>query len=86
MNGDDKITQPGGPNVTPSTGHIPAFSKQTLTIKYLPGIPKVFEKNFQVNYLQPAAIKASQKGMLSYIIVQFNVLSFLYCIFLDSCQ
>jgi len=47
MNTDEKV-QPGLPNVSPSKGHINAFSKQTITIKYLPGIPLKFEKQFQV--------------------------------------
>jgi hydrocephalus-inducing protein len=39
---------PGAPNVTPAQGHIPALSKQTLTVRYLPGVPKAFDKIFQV--------------------------------------
>ena len=39
---------PGAPNVSPVQGHIKALSHQTLTIKYLPGVPEKFEKTFQV--------------------------------------
>lgn len=39
---------PGAPNVSPIQGHIKALSNQTLTIKYLPGVPEKFEKTFQV--------------------------------------
>lgn len=39
---------PGAPNVSPVQGHIKALSHQTLTVKYLPGVPEKFEKTFQV--------------------------------------
>ena len=39
---------PGAPNVSPVQGHIKALSRQTLTVKYLPGVPEKFEKTFQV--------------------------------------
>ena len=39
---------PGAPNVSPVQGHIKALSYQTLTLKYLPGVPEKFEKTFQV--------------------------------------
>ena len=40
---------PGAPNVFPIQGHIRALSQQTLTIRYLPGVPEKFEKTFQVS-------------------------------------
>ena len=39
---------PGAPNVSPIQGYIKALSQQTLTIRYLPGVPEKFEKTFQV--------------------------------------
>lgn len=39
---------PGAPNVSPVQGFIKALSHQTLTVKYLPGVPEKFEKTFQV--------------------------------------
>ena len=39
---------PGTPNVSPMQGHVKALSQQTLTIKYLAGVPEKFEKTFQV--------------------------------------
>ena len=39
---------PGAPNVSPVQGHIKALSHQSLTVKYLPGVPEKFEKTFQV--------------------------------------
>lgn len=39
---------PGAPNVSPVQGHLKALSHQTLTVKYLPGVPEKFEKTFQV--------------------------------------
>ena len=42
---------PGAPNVTPAQGHIKALSHQTLTVRYLPGVPERFEKTFQVSFI-----------------------------------
>lgn len=39
---------PGAPHVSPMQGHIKALSQQTLTLKYLAGVPEKFEKTFQV--------------------------------------
>lgn len=39
---------PGAPRVSPMQGHIKALSQQTLTLKYLAGVPEKFEKTFQV--------------------------------------
>ena len=51
---------PGAPNVSPIQGHIKALSNQTLTIKYLPGVPEKFEKTFQVKTLSNLLLRYSR--------------------------
>lgn len=40
---------PGIPILEPMSGFVPAFSKVTLLVHYLPGVPEKFHKTFEVN-------------------------------------
>ncbi|XP_028440234.1 hydrocephalus-inducing protein homolog [Perca flavescens] len=40
--------KPGRPMVIPTVGHIDAGAEQLLRVRYLPGIPEVFEKRLQL--------------------------------------
>ncbi|XP_049580395.1 hydrocephalus-inducing protein homolog [Syngnathus scovelli] len=57
--------QPGQPLVIPPTGYIEAGSKYHLRVLYLPGIPEVFEKQFQVvvAHLPPQVISLAGEGV-----------------------
>jgi len=63
---------PGAPNVSPIQGHIKALSQQTLTVRYLPGVPEKFEKTFQVSRY----LRTSGKGFLSHKPFHFHFFKF----------
>ncbi|KAK2841889.1 hypothetical protein Q5P01_012089 [Channa striata] len=56
---------PGQLTVIPSTGYIDAGAEQCLRVLYLPGIPEVFEKQFQlqVAFLPPHDITVIGEGV-----------------------
>ncbi|XP_064641495.1 hydrocephalus-inducing protein-like isoform X2 [Lineus longissimus] len=57
--------RPGVPVMIPHTGHIEAMSQQTLTIKYLPGVPERFHRSFQVQvaHFEPDTINLYGEGV-----------------------
>ncbi|XP_068693384.1 hydrocephalus-inducing protein homolog [Montipora foliosa] len=61
---------PGTPNVSPMQGHVKALSQQTLTIKYLAGVPEKFEKTFQVRvaHFEPDKITIAGEGVFPRVI------------------
>ncbi|KAM6946364.1 hydrocephalus-inducing protein homolog [Aplochiton taeniatus] len=56
---------PGQPLVIPSTGYIEAGAAQRLHLFYLPGVPEVFHKSFQlqVAFYQPDLITLTGEGI-----------------------
>ncbi|XP_060779913.1 hydrocephalus-inducing protein homolog [Neoarius graeffei] len=60
-----KAILPGQSLVIPRTGHIRANEEIRATVYYLPGIPEVFEKTFQlqVAFLKPESIMTRGEGM-----------------------
>ncbi|XP_075327326.1 hydrocephalus-inducing protein homolog [Odontesthes bonariensis] len=57
--------RPGWPVLIPAVGYIDAGSERRLRVLYLPGIPEVFEKRFQlqVAFLPPQEITLTGKGV-----------------------
>ncbi|XP_046889403.1 hydrocephalus-inducing protein homolog [Hypomesus transpacificus] len=57
--------QPGQPLVLPASGYVEAGSSQTLRVCYLPGVPEVFLKSFQlqVAFYQPENISVTGEGV-----------------------
>ncbi|KAK2918189.1 hydrocephalus-inducing protein homolog [Channa argus] len=62
---DEQEVIPGHPTVIPTTGYIDAGAEQCLRVLYLPGIPEVFEKQFQVQvaFLPPQDITVIGEGV-----------------------
>ncbi|MEQ2267759.1 hypothetical protein XENORESO_010140, partial [Xenotaenia resolanae] len=58
--------RPGLPKVIPAVGYIGAGSERHLRVLYLPGIPEVFEKQFQlqVAFLPPQEITLTGVGVI----------------------
>ncbi|XP_047205151.1 hydrocephalus-inducing protein homolog isoform X6 [Girardinichthys multiradiatus] len=58
--------RPGLPKVIPAVGYIGAGSERHLRVLYLPGIPEVFEKHFQlqVAFLPPQEITLTGVGVI----------------------
>ncbi|XP_062403912.1 hydrocephalus-inducing protein homolog [Sardina pilchardus] len=46
--GNPDNPRPGQPLVIPSSGHIEANTEQRISVYYLPGVPEVFHKTFQL--------------------------------------
>ncbi|XP_015224105.2 hydrocephalus-inducing protein homolog isoform X3 [Lepisosteus oculatus] len=57
--------RPGIPLVIPSSGFIPAYGEQKLSVYYLPGVPEIFDKSFeiQVSYYEPDIISLKGEGI-----------------------
>ncbi|XP_014872339.1 uncharacterized protein LOC106936067, partial [Poecilia latipinna] len=57
--------RPGWPVIIPSVGHISAGSEKHLRVLYLPGIPEVFKKQFQlqVAFLPPQEVTLTGVGV-----------------------
>ncbi|XP_029109509.1 hydrocephalus-inducing protein homolog isoform X1 [Scleropages formosus] len=55
----------GLPLVVPNSGHIEANKEQKLAVYYLPGVPEVFHKSFelQVSYYEPESITLTGEGI-----------------------
>ncbi|XP_072135349.1 hydrocephalus-inducing protein homolog isoform X2 [Mobula birostris] len=60
----DKEPQPGVPLVTPFMGCIEANAEQQLQVTYLPGVPEIFSKSFeiQVSHFEPDSIAVKGEG------------------------
>ncbi|KAK2848119.1 hypothetical protein Q7C36_009801 [Tachysurus vachellii] len=60
-----KDTLPGQPLVIPSMGHIRAYEDMKASVYYLPGIPEVFMKVFQlqVAFFEPESITIMGEGI-----------------------
>ncbi|XP_047678536.1 hydrocephalus-inducing protein-like isoform X5 [Tachysurus fulvidraco] len=60
-----KDTLPGQPLVIPSTGHIRAYEDMKASVYFLPGIPEVFKKVFQlqVAFFEPKSITIMGEGI-----------------------
>ncbi|KAL5021171.1 hypothetical protein ScPMuIL_000326 [Solemya velum] len=60
-----KKPRPGVPIMVPHAGYIEPFGQQTLTVKYLPGVPETFEKSFrvQVAHFEPDEIILRGEGV-----------------------
>ncbi|XP_068267686.1 LOW QUALITY PROTEIN: hydrocephalus-inducing protein homolog [Nyctibius grandis] len=60
---------PGVPLVVPSTSHIGPGKEQVLKVYYLPGVPGVFHKTFQiqVGHLEPEEISLKGQGIFPMI-------------------
>ncbi|XP_066569678.1 hydrocephalus-inducing protein homolog [Amia ocellicauda] len=56
---------PGLPLLVPSSGYIAANSEQKLSVYYLPGVPEIFHKSFeiQVSYFEPESITLKGEGV-----------------------
>ena len=56
---------PGVPIMIPHSGYIEPLSEQKLTVKYLPGIPEAFSKDFiiQVAHFEPDVISLKGDGV-----------------------
>ncbi|CAH1779299.1 unnamed protein product [Owenia fusiformis] len=56
---------PGVPVMIPHTGYIEANASQTLTLKFLPGVPETFHKSFmvQVAHFEPDTINLYGEGV-----------------------
>ncbi|XP_029009061.1 hydrocephalus-inducing protein homolog isoform X2 [Betta splendens] len=65
QNDERQEVRPGMPIVIPSKGYIAAGMVQSLRVLYLPGIPEVFEKQFQlqVAFLPPQDITLIGEGV-----------------------
>ncbi|XP_067905917.1 hydrocephalus-inducing protein homolog [Heterodontus francisci] len=61
----DQELLPGVPLVSPSVGYIEANAEQELTVSYLPGVPEIFHKSFeiQVSHFEPASISLKGEGV-----------------------
>nr|XP_051703218.1 hydrocephalus-inducing protein homolog isoform X2 [Oryctolagus cuniculus] len=59
------ILVPGVPFIQPSSGFISSHNEQVLKISYLPGVPEVFQRNFQIQiaHLDPENITISGEGI-----------------------
>ncbi|XP_016529995.1 hydrocephalus-inducing protein-like [Poecilia formosa] len=57
--------RPGWPVIIPSVGYISAGSEKHLRVLYLPGIPEVFKKQFQlqVAFLPPQEVTLTGVGV-----------------------
>ncbi|XP_059848459.1 hydrocephalus-inducing protein homolog isoform X2 [Hypanus sabinus] len=60
----DKEPQPGVPLITPSMGCIEANAEQQLQVTYLPGVPEIFYKSFeiQISHFEPDSITVKGEG------------------------
>ncbi|XP_026221932.1 hydrocephalus-inducing protein homolog [Anabas testudineus] len=65
QNDEGQEVRPGQPIVIPTVGYIDAGAEQCLRVLYLPGIPEVFEKRFQlqVAFLPPRDITLTGEGV-----------------------
>ncbi|XP_074644164.1 hydrocephalus-inducing protein homolog [Tubulanus polymorphus] len=61
--------RPGIPVMIPHSGYIEALSQQTLTIKFLPGVPERFHKSFmiQVAHFEPDIVNLYGEGVFTRI-------------------
>ncbi|XP_044515296.1 hydrocephalus-inducing protein homolog [Gracilinanus agilis] len=57
--------RPGVPLIMPRSGVIESKKEQILKVYYLPGVPEVFERNFQVQiaHLEPETITVTGEGI-----------------------
>ncbi|XP_061629909.1 hydrocephalus-inducing protein homolog [Phyllopteryx taeniolatus] len=64
-NEQNEEIRPGQPQVIPPTGYVEAGSKHCLCVRYLPGIPERFTKQFQlvVAHLPPQVITLTGEGV-----------------------
>ncbi|XP_072551301.1 hydrocephalus-inducing protein homolog [Salminus brasiliensis] len=62
---------PGQHLVIPSTGHVEANTELRLTVYYLPGIPDVFQKTFQlqVAFFEPEIITLKGEGIFPRVVL-----------------
>ncbi|KAK3085440.1 hypothetical protein FSP39_003318 [Pinctada imbricata] len=60
-----KKPRPGEPIMVPHAGYIKPGEEQTLTVKYMPGVPEDFEKRFtiQVAHFEPEVITIKGSGV-----------------------
>ncbi|XP_059164883.1 hydrocephalus-inducing protein homolog isoform X3 [Physella acuta] len=56
---------PGQPIIIPHSGYVEPFCKQEIQIKYLPGVPEIFEKTFQIQvaHFEPDTITLRGEGV-----------------------
>ncbi|XP_021112384.1 hydrocephalus-inducing protein homolog isoform X3 [Heterocephalus glaber] len=56
---------PGVPQIVPLSGFISSYRKQVLKVYYLPGIPEIFQRRFQIQiaHLDPENITLSGEGI-----------------------
>lgn len=56
---------PGVPLILPLSGFISSLKKQVLKVYYLPGVPGVFQRSFQIQiaHLDPENITLSGEGI-----------------------
>ncbi|XP_013359426.1 PREDICTED: hydrocephalus-inducing protein homolog isoform X2 [Chinchilla lanigera] len=56
---------PGVPRIVPLSGFISSYSEQVLKVYYLPGIPEVFQRTFQIQiaHLDPEKVTLSGEGI-----------------------
>ncbi|XP_048461536.1 hydrocephalus-inducing protein homolog [Rhincodon typus] len=61
----DQEPVPGVPLVIPYSGYIAANSEQKLKVSYLPGVPDIFHKSFeiQVSHFEPESISLKGEGI-----------------------
>ncbi|KAI4885088.1 hypothetical protein NFI96_023140 [Prochilodus magdalenae] len=62
---------PGQPLVIPCMGHVQAHTEMKLTVYYLPGIPEVFQKSFQlqVAFFEPEIIMLKGEGIFPRVVL-----------------
>uniref|UniRef100_A0A4X2JPP9 HYDIN axonemal central pair apparatus protein n=1 Tax=Vombatus ursinus TaxID=29139 RepID=A0A4X2JPP9_VOMUR len=61
--------QPGVPLILPHSGYIESKKEQVLKVYYLPGVPEVFERSFQVQiaHLEPETLTLMGEGIFPQI-------------------